>query len=490
MTPVTELERPKHRITLSRRQMEALFALKSDSIDELLYGGAKGGGKSVFGCQWVYLQAKQLIKEFSLAPQPNPKLIPIVGFMGRKQAVDFTGTTLNTWKREIPEAAYRLGSIEGRINVIVIEETVAIQYGGMDDSDTIKKFNSAEFAFYFVDQAEECSEVDVGMLRGALRLKIKDSKTGQFRAPAYKGLLTANPAICWLKAAFITTPQPRTKFIQALPTDNPFLPESYLPQLRKAYGFKPELLRAYLEGSWEELDSAFVVIPYSDVEKNVSNEQYDKRVTKRITVCDISGQGDDETVIYDMVNTKIDAQEIYSHRSTMDTVGRIQAHATKNKSNLICIDVVGMGQGPYDRLCEVYADHPNMTVYAFDGRLTAPAPKMQPGQPKALIQRTYKNFKTYAWFRAAEKFAERLCDIPDDTILKSQLSSVTWHYTSDEVIALDSKEDLREKLKHSPDRAETYVMGLEALDHADPIRKVDAYTNDKPAYRNLRPDAL
>lgn len=470
-------ERPVHKITLSQRQIDALRLLRLDDVDELLYGGAKGGGKSVFGCNWVFLRCKELISEFDLRPQGNPRLIPIVGFMGRKQAVDFTATTLNTWKREIPADAYRIAQIENSVKVIVIEESVAVQIGGMDDTDTIKKFNSAEFCFYFVDQAEEVSEEDIAMLRGALRLKLKDSRTSEFRAPAYKGLLTANPALCWLKPAFITAPQKGTKFVRALPSDNPFLPAGYIDQLRKAYAFKPELLKAYLDGSWDDLDQAFVVIPNRHIVQNVDNEQHDKRVMKRVTVCDVSGEGDDETVIYDLENAKIVAEEIYSHRSLMDTAGRLQAHANRHGSNLICVDKVGEGSGVYSRLMEIYENNPRMTIYGFDGRVRP---------PEGIEKQTYRNYKTYAWFKAAAKFAEQRCDIPNDPILLSQLGSVTWHYDSNEVMCLDRKEDLKEKLKRSPDRADCYVMGLDALDYAEPVKKVDAYVNEGFIRRSTR----
>lgn len=458
-----------------QRQLLALKALLDPNVEELLYGGAKGGGKTVFGTRFLYFWAKKLIQEFHLPETTYP---PVIGFMGRKQSVDFTTTTLLTWKREIPAEAYELSESK---KLITIENRVAIQYGGLDDSDTIKKFNSAEFCVYFLDQAEECSEQDVAMLRGALRLKLRDGVTGEERALDYKGLLTANPAICWLKPAFITNPQPKTKFIRALPVDNPFLAPGYIERLRKAFEFKPELLRAYLEGSWEDLDAAFVVIRAKDVVKNVDNDQHDTRATKRITACDVSGEGDDETVIYDLENTKIvrDTVEIYSHRSLMDTVGRIQAHAQKNKSNLICVDKVGEGSGVYSRLCEIFATNPNMTVYGFDGRISA---------PEGINKQTYRNYKSFAWFRAAEKFAEKRCDIPDDQQLISQLCSVTWHYTSNEVMCLDAKDELKEKIKRSPDRADCYVMALDALDRAEPVRKIDAYSNDaKP--RRLTPDA-
>jgi len=446
---MTENENVK--FDLSNRQSLAFHALEGADVEELLYGGAKGGGKSVFGCIWSYYKAKQLIKRFDLQTRKYPL---VVGFMGRKQSVDFNTTTLETWKRFIPADAYELKKYE---KLIVIEGKVALRYGGLDDTDTVNKFNSAEFAFFFIDQAEEISEQDMGLLRGTLRLKIKDTPL------EYKALLTANPAICWLKPAFISTPQPLTKFIRALPTDNPFLPDGYIPRLRKAFSFRPELLKAYLEGSWDDLDTAFVVIPYRTVERNVHNEQYDKAIIRKITVCDVSGEGDDECVIYDFINNKIVNAEIYCHRDLMDTTGRLQAHAKQNGSNMICVDKVGEGAGVVARLIEIYANDPSMTIYGFDGRV------------KAIDPDTYANYKTEAWFKAARKFQENKCDLPNDQILMSQLSSVTYHYKSNEKLAIDSKDKLKEKLRHSPDRADAYIMGLDALDRVIPLKKKDPY---------------
>lgn len=445
------------KFTFTRKQGEAFRALESDSVEELLYGGAKGGAKSYFGCMWCYIQAKRIIQKFKLEQQKYPI---VVGFMGRKQSVDFTSTTLETWKRVIPADAYRLKQQE---KLIVIDETVAIKYGGLDDSDTVKKFNSAEYAFYFIDQAEECSEQDVGLLRGTLRLKINGEHVWG------KGLLTANPAICWLKSAFITTPQPNTMFIRALPSDNPFLPESYTATLRKAFAFRPELLNAYLYGSWDDLEGAFVVIRGRDVEACVNNDQWDKTIIKRVTVADIAGEseGGDETVIYDLENTKIVNSEIYTHRSLMDTVGRIQSHAKANKSNLIELDQIGIGAGVCSRLQQIYEDDSNMEVIGFCG------------SEKARDEETYANYKTEAWFKASGLFFEKRCDIPNDPILISQLSSVTYHYTTKDKMIIDKKEDLRKLLKHSPDRAETYVMGLDALERAKPVVAVDGYATHR-----------
>jgi phage terminase large subunit len=464
------MSNPVAEFTLSPKQMDAFREMDNPDTDELLYGGAKGGGKSVFGCIWSYKQAKWIKKEFNLGTSQYPL---VVGFMGRKQSVDFNTTTLDTWKRFIPAEAYELKKQE---KLIVIENSVAIRYGGMDRAETVKKFNSAEYAFYFIDQAEEVTESDIGLLRGTRRLKINN------RPLPYKGLLTANPAICWLKEAFIDEPQAGNKFIQALPADNPFLPADYVAQLQKAFAFKPELLKAYLYGSWDDLDTANIVIPMRDVKLNVNNEHHDKSIIKRITVADISSEGDDETVIYDLINTKIVNQEIYSHRSLMDTCGRLQAHARENKSNLICVDKIGEGKGVYDRLSEIYGnDESNknqqeVIVYGFDSRVNAED------------DITFGNKRAEAWWRAAHKFAERKCDIPNDPILIRQLAGVTYHFHSRGKIYIDPKDKLVEQLRRSPDRADTYVMALDALEIAPPYKKVDGYMRETESDYDLTPE--
>jgi len=226
------------------RQTDALMSLGDPVTQELLYGGAKGGGKSLMGCRWSYLKATQIIQEYDLKPSKYPIL---VGYIGRKRGSDLKKTTLSTWtlpKTAIPQSRYRINEHKSEI---IIQDTVKIAFGGFDDRETIEKFNSMELAFAFLDQAEELTLDDVATLRGSLRLKITDKDMD------YKVLWTANPRACWLKDTFVDAP-PKDKsqiFIPALPKDNPFLPENYEEvTLVRAFGHRPELLRAYKDGDW------------------------------------------------------------------------------------------------------------------------------------------------------------------------------------------------------------------------------------------------
>ena len=452
-------------LTLSPKQGEAFKILMTPlELLELMMGGAKGGGKSVFGCKWVFYYVKFLMQFFDLKPSDNP---PVLGFIGRKQAVDFSTTTLNTWKREIPSDAYE---IKEQKKLIIIEGCAAIQYGGLDDSDTVKKFNSAEYAFIWLDQPDECTQQDVGMLRATLRFKW-DGKQ-----PPYKFLFTPNPVISddpqlqYLREEFIESPASHRKFLKVLYTDNPFLPKNYGDTLDDAFKFNPALLKAYKEGDWEQQGIANVVIPRASAVKCINNPfPWVDQFVRKITVCDVAGEGGDEAVIYDMENATIKNQEIYSHRDLMDTVGRVIAHGKKNDSSVLVIDKVGEGAGVWSRIKEIYRDDISsgkIIVYGFDGRL---------GAPDGWNDETYSNYKTFAWFKASkEYFAEGRANIPDDKILIQQLTAVKWEYHSNGKIILEDKKKIKESLGgRSPDRADAYVMGLDGLQYAKTKVKTD-----------------
>jgi hypothetical protein len=61
----------------------------------VMFGGAKGPGKSFLLCHWVHYWCNYLSTLFNLKPSDIP--IPL-GFIGRKQSIDFKKTTLETWK--------------------------------------------------------------------------------------------------------------------------------------------------------------------------------------------------------------------------------------------------------------------------------------------------------------------------------------------------------------------------------------------------------
>ena len=419
----------------------ALAALNDPDILALLYGGAKGGGKSVFGCLWMWRKCLQIIKQFNLMPTPFPTPI---GFMGRKQSVDFTNTTLETWKQFIP---FNTFEIKAGDKEIVILDTLKINYGGFDSSDSVKKFNSAEYAYLFIDQAEEISRDDYGLARGTLRRKIQNTPLD------YKVLLTANPADCWLRDDFISGGNKANAFIKALPADNPFLPVSYIDNLKEAFKHRPELIDAYVYGSWDIISGFDLIIKPSWVENSLNREQRLSPISEKVIIsCDPARFGDDETVIYVLRGNRIIAQTIYGKKDTMITAGHCVALAQKYGAELIAVDGDGVGGGVVDRIREL-----KYPVLEINGQ-------KNPDNEKDHAR--YTNTRSQMWWEGGLKFAEEEVTVPDDKLLQRQLCNCKYEMSSSGKVKAERKDEIKKRSSgKSPDRADAFLMGLFALKH-------------------------
>ena len=136
-------------VKLTQKQASAFRLLTNAEDVAVLYGGAKGGAKSYLFCIWLKAWVEHLIELFQLPATPNPIAL---GFAGRKRGVDFRDTTLEDFKRIIPPDQYEIRDNE---HEIVIRNRAKVFCGGLDDPKRVEKFNSANYAFFEIDQAEE-----------------------------------------------------------------------------------------------------------------------------------------------------------------------------------------------------------------------------------------------------------------------------------------------------------------------------------------------
>lgn len=450
-------EQTTHKWFFSKKQTEALETLEKREVKDLLYGGAKGGGKSYFGCRWSYLQCKQLINLFNLTKNLEHP-IP-VGFMGRKRGSDFVKTTLETWKKSIPPELYRIKSGDREI---IIEEKVKIFYGGMDSEETVHKFNSAEFAFIFIDQAEEMTRTDLALLKGTLRLKHNDI------TPAFKTLLTANPAPCFLRSDYILKPPKDGSkvFIQALPADNPYLPKEYVANLTEAFKHRPELVQAYIFGNWDQLEGSEILIKHSWCNDATDTKIHDN-LNRRITVADVARYGDDETVIYNMVDCGVIGQSIHGQKDTVYTGMKIIEMAAEGESDIIAIDADGLGGPIVDIVKKLLKDtNVKRTVLEIHSGVTKD------------LNPAYDTKRAEMWFHASRMFADGAVSIPDDPVLVGQLCSVRYNLNlTSGKSSIEKKSDTKSRMEGSPDRADAIIYGIWATKMC-PTKQLDYGRND------------
>lgn len=449
------------KVVRTDRQKLAWRALEDPKVRRLLYGGAKGGGKSYFLCAWLFTVVWAMMVKANLQPSKNP---PHVAWFGRKQATDLTGTTLQTWREIIPEGYYQLrGATEKDPKHILIADRIAIDYGGLDKQENINKFNSAEYVIFCVDQAEEVTKDEISVLRGSLRMVLKDKNKNPIHFP-FKELYTANPRQCWLKDDFIIHCPDNARFVSALPSDNPHLPDTYLQTLQDAFGHRPELLRAYMDGDWSALEGVNQVILDSWLQRAIGMPTL---LGGTVISCDVARFGDDKTLIYVMDGSNIIERKEMGYSRTTDVSDYLTELSRRHNNCEIVVDEIGVGGGVIDEL------HRNgRRVVAFNSSTKSDEPDK------------FYNMRAQAWWELGQHFAkgEIGCSAMSDN-LRNELTAPTYDYRNGKVL-IESKAKIKERLGRSPDEADCYVMAIWAVKRAMPAIRFIGYDAPKSSYDN------
>jgi hypothetical protein len=438
-------------IKLSARQTEALDALESKAITEVLYGGAKGGGKSVFICFYAVLYAIWIIKLCKI--DKIPKYPFVIGFIGRKRAVDFSKTTLETWKKFIPTTIYTYNEQKKEITLF---GKVTYQCGGLDDQDDIKKFNSAEYGLVVIDQAEETDRDEIATLRGTQgRAKINGVPL------PIKVLFSANPAECFLKEDFgileDTVCPPHRKFVQALPVDNTFIDsDAYVQQLKEAWKHHPEILRAYVEGDWSSTAGGGFLID-RDTCSRLVNLQLPVTSNKVWTSGDPAwlGEKTDEIVAYVFAdNRAIDSSFKYNQETTTTAADWVMI-TKQHGGTAIGVDAIGVGAGVTSD-CRLLVGK-SLEIIAINSASSCEEDKGKEKNDQSKVK--FFNVRAETYWTAAEELKENKWVLPNDPELIRQLCSVKYEIRNGK-IKIEDKKDIKARLGRSPDRADAFVQGI------------------------------
>lgn len=415
----------------------------------MLFGGAKGGGKSYLLCLWVFVWVYHLITFFGIKKPKHP--IPL-GFIGRKRAVDFNDTTFETFKRVVPEHMYRVNTQEKEI--IFIEEgheTAKIMYGGLDDQKDINKFNSAEFCFIAIDQAEETLRSEVAVLQGSLRFSING------KIPPYKQLYTANPSEGWLKEDYILGNRAGSVFIPALPDDNPYLPSDYKNTLRNAFGHDPNLLKAYLEGDWDAFSNLDNVVFKPNWFKLclVAADEADPEIDPKVVAVDVATKhGENETVLVKRTGNTINEILVWKGLTSPQSALRIKQEYEKFGAQVLVIDSDGYGEGIADIVVSL-----GIAVTEFHGGIAS----------KAVDERRFRNLRAQFYVFTARMIEKGLiCLQPLNSgmyeKLKNQACAVRFKPIDPQNrMQIESKEDMMARGIKSPDVCDAIVYSQYAL---------------------------
>lgn len=231
-------------INPSPKQLEFLEA--TDKFKYVLYGGAKGGGKSHI-LRWA------LIRKLVRWAQQGHRNVRVGLFC--EDYTNLKDRQLTKIKKEFPPW---LGVL-GENNIEGMSFKLSPKFGGgiiaLRNLDDPSKYASAEFAVAAVDELTKNTREIFDQFRSIVRWPgVEDTGIWGATNPGEIGHLWVKKL--WVDRIFgADDPDPKQfKFIQSLPTDNPHNAQSYLEELKNL----PERLKkAYYDGNWDIFEGQY-----------------------------------------------------------------------------------------------------------------------------------------------------------------------------------------------------------------------------------------
>ena len=384
----------------------------------ILYGGAKGGGKTAFGIN----EGIQLSLEY-----PGNR-----GFMGCRDGTDFKRNALGQVFKFLPAELYAppLGGHNKQEQCFRLINGSVIYYGGVgSEAEARQKIsNMPELGWVFIDQAEQISENQFLLLDGQLRLSLPGIR--------YKVLLTANPDPGWLRKRFIEDDLPDHRFIPAKPGDNPFLPPDYKEKLLEIW--PEDMVRALIEGDWD-VPGVNYLFPYQQIREAINRELPASGIT--VGGLDVAEFGESRTVFVARQGNKVLHIESWAHMDTEFSAGMVAELFRKWKLVVLNIDSIGKGGEVFVLL--------NRDGYKVRKVIVS----------EASSRDIYVNKRAEYYGMLAKRFEMGEIDIPDNSQLASQLASIKYKYKGTK-LQIESKGLARKRGVKSPDFADALMLAF------------------------------
>lgn len=449
--------KPKTKIldfrTRNPKQAEAAKYWSDTVTEQILYGGAKGGGKSIIGAALIFGDAL-------IYPETHY-------FIARKKLDDLRKHTTPTihevfsiFGLDIEQYA----KFNGQDNVFTLYNGSKVFLISCKDNPSdplFQRFGSMQMTRGWIEEGGEIEEA----AKENLWLSIGRWKNDEYGLKK-KLLITCNPKKGWMKTEFVVPWQkgnlpPEKRFIPALATDNPHLSDDYLASLS---GDRDAVRRQRLwEGRWDYDEERGALTRWDDVEDMFSNAIVPS--DERYMTVDVARFGRDQTVVN--LWQGLESYRIAKYPETgTDEVIRILrdfAHQERIPYSHILVDEMGVGGGIVDMMRGVKGFVSSSTPVPTRSAIRRQSvPGTSKSREGGRIVSNFENLKAQCAFKLAEmiqdhriacreeRHRQEICE--DLSVLRQKDPD------SDGKLKLIRKEDMKRELGRSPDIGDTFLM--------------------------------
>lgn len=429
--------------TKNPKQIKAAGYWLDNETEELLYGGAKGGGKSFLGCSLIFGDAL-------IYPETHY-------FIARGSLTDLKKFTIpsieevfQVWKLKIKDYA----NFNGQDNFYRLyngSKVFLIECKLNPGDPMFERFGSMQMTRGWIEEGGEVCEA----AKSNLWLSV-----GRWKNDAYalkkKLLITANPKKGWMKREFVDLwkqkllPKNR-KYVQAFATDNKYLPEDYVASLRNE---KDPVRRQRLwEGSWDYDEDQDSLISYDALSDTFSNAI--TKDGKKYLIIDVARLGKDTTTFNYWDGLELTKIEVFEKQDTQKTIqmAKDRAAAERIPYSHIMIDEDGIGGAVVDGMWGVRGFVANSSPIPTATEIRAKQNKVENSFiPKA----NFANLKSQCAWKVAELINEHKIAFAVPEYREKIIEELTAllrqkDVDNDRKLQIKPKDEVKEELGKSPD---------------------------------------
>jgi hypothetical protein len=439
----------------NEKQLEAASYWLDDETEELVYGGAKYGGKSYLGCSMIFGDAL-------IYPDTHY-------FIAREELVDLRKFTIPSihevfqhWDLNINDYAI----YNGQDNVYRLRNGSLVNLLACKDipSDPLyERFGSMQMTRGWIEEGGQIKEA----AKRNLALSIGRWKNAEYGLKK-KLLITCNPKKGWLKREYVepwaagTLPSNK-KYVQARATDNKHGDPAYIKSLSEE---KDTVTRQRLwDGNWDYDDDAGALMRFDNIRDMFTNTIV-KDGQKYLTV-DVARYGRDKTVLNFWDGLESYRRESYSEQGTDKTILLIREFASTERIpySHILIDEDGVGGGVVDQMPGVKgfvaASSPIPTRSMIRRQMLPTAALDLQGKRQIAA---FQHLKAQCAFKLAELVeTHKIAAKPggdEDEIAEEFAQIRQKDMDKDGKLKIIPKDEVREALGRSPDTGDTFIMRM------------------------------
>jgi hypothetical protein len=203
-----------------------------------------------------------------------------------------------------------------------------------------------------------------------------------------------------------------------------------------------------------------VLIPYEWIE--AANKRWKEFSAKPIGKSlrlgvDVAGMGRDSSTFcfrYGDYVEKLDHRQSGGVANHMEIAG-ITKHILQTANGQAFIDTIGEGAGVYSRLQEQGISNIYSAKFSEAGTWNDKPLTDESGQYEFANMRAYVYWAIRDWLNPAHKHNAAL---PYDADLAEELSQTKWEFMSNGKVKIESKEEIKKRLKRSPDKSDSLAL--------------------------------